>query len=32
MALTLGVTITVVLGIVPQPLIDLAGHASLLVR
>ena len=31
-ALTLGVAVTIVLGVFPQPIIDLAGHSALLVR
>ena len=31
-AVSLGVVVTVLLGIVPQPLLDLAGHASVFLR
>jgi NADH-quinone oxidoreductase subunit N len=31
-AVSLGVVVTIVLGIVPQPLLDLAGHASVFLR
>jgi NADH-quinone oxidoreductase subunit N len=31
-AVSLGVVVTVLLGIVPQPLLDLADHASVFLR